>query len=257
MKFFPSRSDEQAREAYRVRLERSPLRVIVVVADEDARQVELLDLSAGGCALRAQEGDLPGLTVGATVLLRFESRARSLYAQAAVRSHKVVDGWVRVGLQFVERDLLWQQLDEGLWRYFNRRQAYRVSPAREATGPATVNVTVGDVQRVDLLHDLSCTGLSLRISNKDPFVFPTDALVDLRFELAQAGAPFRFGAMLVHDTLVRGSRRVGFRFDPLATPNLQHEQERVLQYVLARQRTLQQLREEPQEAGTTRSLSTP
>lgn len=246
MKFFQRRNDEQEREAYRVRLERGPLRAFLVL-DDVPQPAELIDLSSGGCALRLPREARTGPAEGDPLTLRFDIHDRSLFGRAVVR-YVEEDGihW-RIGAQFVERERLWQQLDEDLWRFFNRRQAFRVRPAPAAQGPASVTVRWADVEREDVLHDVSTSGLSLRVSTKDDVVFPRHELVQAELRLPPNCEPFRLGLVFVHDTVVRGSRRVGFRFDPVGTPHLAREQERILQYVLARQRAV--IRERDAQAG--------
>lgn len=237
MKFFLRKADEQQREAYRVRLERATLRTSLVRGDS-IQPVEMLDMSAGGCAVRAALDLGYEVYPDLEVALRIVADNRNLYTRAVVRSVNAEEVTARIGLQFIERERLWAQLDERLWRFFNRRQAFRIVPARDENGPQRVTLRWGEIERVEVLHDLSTTGLSLRVSVKEEIVFPAEELIRAEFKLPLQGAPFRIGIVLAHDTLVRGSRRVGFRFDPDATPGLSHEQERILQYVLARQRLL-------------------
>ncbi len=223
------------REAYRVRLERGPLQVFLVV-DDVATQAELIDLASGGAAIGVTAEVALGLRIGAEVSLRIEAGDQRVFARSLVRSVGSGDVVIRVGLQFSERERVWAQLDERLWRYFNRRQGFRVGPGRDQRGPAVVTLRGPGTEFAGVIHDLSTTGLSIRVSTKDDVRFTLGELFSAEFTLPIPGPPFRLGVVAMHESVVRGSRRVGFRFDPLATPGLEHEVERILQYVLERQR---------------------
>ena len=240
MNYFLKRASERQRAAYRVRLERAKVRALLILGDVPI-QVELLDISSGGFAVSAGlelwDGFEAQLAVGADVTVRFDADGRSLFARATVRS--VVDEEVtrRMGFQFCEPERLWKQLDDRLWRLFNRREAFRA--ARTIGGGALRHLTTwwDGVERTDVLHDVSTTGLSLRVSTNDPVRFPPGEPIRCRFQLNERDAPFELVITLAHDSVARGSRRVGFAFDTVAGGLSEGDQERIMQHVLSHQRS--------------------
>jgi len=240
MKFFQRRSDAQERAAYRTRLERTPVQVSVLTED-GAQAVELIDLASGGCALRVPEALARGLATGAHVRLAFITAERTIETEAAVRNIEAGGVRARVGLQFSTPEHLIAQLDGllegGAWRYFNRRQSFRVRTERGAQSAAEfVVLRWGAEEQRFALHDVSTTGISLRIARREEVQLPSGELIDAELFLPVAGSPFRLGVVVAHDSEVGGARRIGLRFDDVATPGLARAQEQILQFVLARQR---------------------
>lgn len=128
-------------------------------------------------------------------------------------------------------------------RFFQRRNdepsrgADRV-PCEAATSAEDVEVAldVAEQSVAAWLHDLSTTGLSLTVAGGATGALAVGAQAIARFTLPDAGEAFVLGAVVVHDTDVDGARRVGLRLDPSTTVALEAQVERILQWVLARQR---------------------
>ncbi len=244
MRFFQRRQGEPQRSAYRVAGEHSALAARLVVAGE-LYEVQPVDVSTGGCSLRVPPGPLDSVGVGDTVEVRFDvahNGVRRVFARAEVLRERDDEGGRRLALRFLDPERLFAQMDEGLWCHFNRRSNYRVIAGVGPHGPRMVHLESDGTERNEVLHDISCSGFSVRISTKDPFEYPLQAPWRATFDLGVSGGAFELQVEALHTRVVRGSRRVGFQFDPAANPALAKEQERILEFVFQQQRALLQAR---------------
>jgi c-di-GMP-binding flagellar brake protein YcgR len=128
-----------------------------------ARQVKLIDLSSGGCAVV--------LPAGANGLLRRRDLVNLRVISQRLPEHLDMHGkvaWLKesdrrpvVGLTFVD----WRQhralLDTDLKGLFNEREAYRVSP--DMRHPPTVTLGIGDDPLEGKLRDVSFLGLGVSV----------------------------------------------------------------------------------------------
>ena len=203
----------------------------------------LADVSARGCSFVVPETHAPELEVGTELVLRMRiggPRMPQLFIRGVIRSRSVDDGGLRVGVQFLDTDRLYHQLQEPQWRFFNRRQAFRVPPVDERGRPlrAKLEIPGEDKPRSVQVHDLSCTGLSISIRTIDDFEIPKDEPICATFALP--GVPQMLDLVLrfVHRRHIDGRIRVGFRIDTIGTVRMEEQSELILRYVLERQRQI-------------------
>ena len=103
-------------------------------------EVRLDNISSRGCGFTVDLDSAASLEEGAELVLRMKAGERTspqLFIRSEIRAIRVESEGVRVGVQFKERDRLYQQLDVSQWLYFNRRGAFRVPPVQSPRRPAT------------------------------------------------------------------------------------------------------------------------
>lgn len=233
-------SDQRA--LYRVRANSTEAQVFVGLPDGPVR-AELRDLSARGCGFVLPTASAASLEQGGVVMLRMVVGGDDLphlFVRAVVRSLGAADGGTRVGVEFDDLERLFQQIQPVQWRFFNRRQAFRVPPADERGRPLRGRFHIPGIEepRSVPIHDLSCSGLATEVRPQDEAPFPKHLPLRVQFRLPNIAQEVDVRALFVHRTVVEGRVRTGFRFDPMRTEDLDHQSERILRYVLDRQRRL-------------------
>lgn len=234
------RKDQRSR--YRVSTGLEGARLSVVFLDGPADGT-LLDLTSMGCGFRIQHPNAASIQVGGELVLRLGVGGEdmpNLFVKAVVRS-VVEDGrGRRVGVEFLEEAKLYAQLNPAQWRYFNRRQAFRVPPVDAHGAPLRARFVVPGVSKpVSVpLHDLSSTGLATEVKKINDVEFPADVPLEVHFKLPSAQRELDLRVLFVHRTFLFGRIRTGFRIDPDRTPNLEVQTESIVRYVLERQRQI-------------------
>lgn len=239
-----SKRPSEKRSAYRVSTSSSEAEIFIAT-QSGPLAAKLDDLSAQGCGFvvvpqggieLAEEAELTlRILVGGPMMPQ-------LFVRATIRSVRKTeeDGEVRCGVRFLDTERLYSQLRLPQWRYFNRRQAFRVPPADERGRPLRGRFLIpGQSEpRSIQLHDLSSSGLATDLKPKDDITFPKALPVKVLFNLPGTEDEFELCVTFVHRTTVDGRIRTGFRIDAARTEGFEEQSERILRYVLERQRQL-------------------
>lgn len=237
----PNRKSDQ-RTTYRVRAAGDESEVFVALRSGPVK-AHLDDLSARGCGV-VVETDVEGLPdENGDIVLRLlvgGSGMSQLFVKGTVKGIREVENGVRLGIQFSDVERLYAQLKEPQWRFFNRRQAFRVPPADSRGRPlrAHFHLPGAEQPRSIPVHDLSSTGLSVWLAPKNDVPFPKHLPVRVTFRLPSNPGEFDLRVLFVHRTRVEGKQRVGFRIDTERTADADGQAEKILRYVLERQRQL-------------------
>ncbi len=237
----PNRNPDQ-RSTYRVRSAGDDSEVFVAFKSGPVKAV-LDDLSARGCGVIVGPESGATLSVDDEIVLRLLVGGKGmpqLFVKGVVKGLRDVPEGVRIGVQFSDTERLYTQLKEPQWRFFNRRQAFRVPPADARGRPlrAHFHLPGADEARSVPVHDLSSSGLSVWLAPKNDVAFPKRLPMRVAFNLPGDGEAFDLRVAFVHRTKVEGKFRVGFRIDMERTLNADSQAERILRYVLERQRQL-------------------
>lgn len=230
------------RTAYRVRAAPGDSDITLGLASGPLA-ARLADVSALGCSFIVPESHARELQPDTELVLRMRiggPRMPKLFLRGVVRSQIEESGGLRVGVQFVDTDRLYNQLREPQWRFFNRRQAFRVPPADERGRPvrAKFELPGEHAPRSVQLHDLSSTGLAISIRPVDDFEVPTDEPIYATFSLPGVPRSLELTVRFVHRRHIEGRIRVGFRIDMIGTLQAEEQCEMILRYVLERQRQI-------------------
>ena len=158
---------------------------------------------------------------------------------AFVRFRREEETVRRYGLEFLERDIVEQQLPPALARLFNRRGAFRVRPDPAAPISVTLEgfLSKGSVERttVDLV-DLSVTGMAVTVGTEFEKAFAGN--VDVRVSLELPGYPddINLGAVIHYRKLLGDGVHYGIGFDPERTANFARQRRAIMDYVVRRYR---------------------
>jgi hypothetical protein len=174
---------------------------------------ELLDVSAGGAAIRFDRelGDV--LPLETQIELRFTSLTKgSINVQATVRSGPRPDAPKRFGFQFLDQADLFRQLDESFYKYFNRRRWVRAQPALDRR--VTAQVAFGDLA-LDLdVHDLSREGVSFAMPADVAAQVKSDTPLEITIPVPRVDAAVTFFGLVRHKTATQLTQRIGCTLQP-------------------------------------------
>lgn len=197
---------------------------------------ELLDVSIDGLSLRfPAEGD-PGLQENQRVRadLALTWLEEVITVDLLARYRVPMEGFFRYGFRFADARAFFDRLDPSLWRYFNRRSAFRVSPDEHE--PIKVTADWQDRKTSGLLADVSTSGVA--------FSVPADVQVDkgeqisVSFLFMESGSPVHFRGIVQYQKTVGDELRVGVDFVAEETSRFEAQQEDVAAYVMRRQREI-------------------
>lgn len=239
-----SRQPHEKRSAYRVRAT-SEEAEIFVATDQGPVAATLEDLTARGCGFTLTPPAGLTLAEDQELMLRLlvgGPLMPQLFVRATIRSIRPTDGEgaVRCGVLFGDTERLYGQLKVPQWRFFNRRQAFRVPPADERGRPLRARFVIPgeDEPRSLQIHDLSSSGISTDLRPANDVEFPRHLPVRVRFNLPKVEEEIDVRVLFVHRTMVDGRIRTGFRIDEQRTERFESQTEEILRYVLERQRQL-------------------
>ena len=240
MALFPRRGSDKRRQ-YRVQADKE-LGVSIEHAGEWTG-VPLLDVSSRGAALFVPAALRPAAPEGAEFVLRFalRGRGRTVETPAAVRTvaeaasqHEQGSRW---GMEFLETEALYAELDSGYWHYFNRRRSYRLALVRNRP---PVRVLAGGRELEGSLSDLCITGGGVLFPRDTPLLLVPGGEARLEFQVPGLEESERFECRVVHRGARTGSLALGVEFDGERTTGFSTAQERIREHLMRRQRELLQ-----------------
>lgn len=230
------------RSTYRVAVEESAS-TLWIGLPTGPLQVRLDDVSARGCGFSVDQDSAASLVEGAELVLRIKVGPKTspqLFIRSEIKSLRADGDEVRVGVSFKDCDRLYHQLDVPQWLYFNRRGAFRVPPCNHRGDPLRAGLFdhKSTEEHRFTVHDLSSSGVSIRVSRERDFTLSETQLLRTTFELPGVDRLFDLQIRFIHRTFVDGVERIGFAFDEASTDDFEEQSERILVYVLERQSQL-------------------
>jgi len=234
--------DSGRRAEYRVELgENTDLSVSLPAADGSLVQGTLLDVSASGAGVGFDTGDAPSLAVGQHVDLVFDSGsfAGPLTVAAQVQHRTEGDanheGSRRYGFRFLEPQQLDGHLPAEARRYFNRRQAVRVSP--KAFEPIEVSLRAGEHEDpIEVrLHNISVGGVGVSLEPALEMAFADRTQVELSIQLPGSRRPLGLVGSIRYRRLVGERIHYGIAFDTELTEKFARKCRTLARYIGRRQ----------------------
>lgn len=169
---------------------------------------KLVDLSAGGTAIEFEEDMSKELALGAERELQFSSlTTRPVRATSTVRVTPSERAPRRYGFEFVDGSALFQQLEGTFYKYFNRRQYRRASPALGEK--VSAELSWGDRQQTVDIYDLSVGGASFFVPDDLAEKFDLDMSVELTIRVPKTEHTLVHSAIVRHMTRESRGLRVG------------------------------------------------
>jgi len=204
--------------------------------------VELLDMNIQGAALAvpfhlaptADDERFVELTVS-----HAQDGWRVLTPARVTRVSKLDEQRVHVGLQFMNLGDLYAQLDDALGRYFNRRASMRVLPA-EGT-QVGVRIVYQHHRLRGLAHDVSRTGVGVRMTLVQAAIFKTGEEVRMHVELPGAKSALEGVARVRHGYRLGEDVVLGMEFDFEQGGSLGAQRKQLYAYVEQREREILEL----------------
>lgn len=204
-----------------------------------------LDLSVDGMAIRflSLGFALPGaspLLVGDEVELRLAlpQLEKPLAAPARVIHRADQEDSRRYGFRFTDRQQLESQLSPALYRFLNRRAAYRVKPAPDSPIEVTLTGTPGGSRARARLLDISAGGMGLRVPLQAESALSATDRIKVSLSLPNCIARLNLGINIRNRRLVGAEVYYGAEFDLGRTPEAQRQLDAVIAFVMERQRAL-------------------
>jgi hypothetical protein len=233
----PDQIQDNRREHYRVG-DLADVPIWAEVVEEDAiTPVHLLDLSFRGVGMRVEPGG-PGFTRGTKLVIRFHAGEESLpvLATATVRFIEATDEGTRYGLYFADTRALSEQLPGWLVGTFNRRSAYRVTPAPGRPIEARIS-RIGREEEIQApLISLSASGCAIMTTPEQADNFRPQQQISIAFTLADA-VICHLIANIQYGVPQEGGIRFGIHFNAEKTSGFDEYQRKIRLYVMARERS--------------------
>ncbi len=214
-RFFKKSRPADQREHYRrAPGKKATLGVRIVLPTGEQVLGELIDVSAGGAAVRFESDLSKILELEHVYELRFTSLTRgNIKVIAAVRSGPRDNAPNRYGFQFVDQTELFRQLDESFYKFFNRRRWMRAQPALDRRVKA--EVAFGD-SAIDLdVHDLSLEGVSFVMPDDVAAMIDADTSLEVKIPVPRTEAEVVFFGLVRHKSPTPTGLRVGCALEPV------------------------------------------
>ena len=205
----------------------------LLVDGEDEIPCELLDISARGVGIELRAGDCPPLGNGDRVRLRFRADGEAaVSAEGRVQSVAEAEGLKRLGVELSTPNGVGSELASAWWSLFNRRAAYRIIPVVNVAEPCRLTLRWGDYARHDVVHDISTTGISLRVPKGQTLELAVDRPVRGWLDLPNTETTLHLVLRLVHSSPTPTAVRMGFVIDTQLTRAYDAQRARISDFVL-------------------------
>lgn len=182
------------------------------------RRCALLNTSAGGIGIELDTVTARWAEIDLPALIRFSvrgSREKLLAEARIVRSEVSPDDEkrTRLGLSFVDARRLFAQLDDGTWKYFDRRRAERIAFGSGVEVPAPELRLVGPgISLRCAAEDLSLHGLCAGVAQREAEQLDDQPRLRLEVRIPDR-EPLRYDAQVRHLTPFGLTTRVGLSFE--------------------------------------------
>lgn len=234
----PSEQEELRQRYRRAPGKNHALGILLKLPGGSAVSGDLVDVSAGGAAVRfASERD-PDLRVGQSVQLAFNSllHGGEILVQVRVASVRGEDDWRRYGFEFLQVEDLFRQLDSYYFNFFNRRRRIRVRPALDARLPLTIEW--GGEELTQQVSDLSALGLGFNTNKASAARLEGVTEVQVHFPIPKTEHVIRTPAGVRHVTKLSRGILFGLEFLEDGESALAGQQAILRKYVKARERDM-------------------
>jgi hypothetical protein len=213
-RFFKKSQPADKREQYRrAPGKKATLGVRLVLPTGESVQGELIDVSAGGAAVRFEQELGSVLKPDTPYELRFTSLTKGqIRVQATVRSGPGDGAPNRFGFQFRDQADLFRQLDDSFYKYFNRRRWVRAQPALDRRVTAAV-VLVGAPIALDV-YDLSREGASFVMAPDVATSIELDTALEVTIPVPRTDTTVTFSGLVRHKTATPVGLRIGCALEP-------------------------------------------
>ncbi|MEM6673590.1 MAG: PilZ domain-containing protein [Planctomycetota bacterium] len=172
----------------------------------------LVDLSAGGASIEFGEGIESQLCVGMQRELIFSSlTSRPVRVQATVRTTPTAGEPRRYGFQFIDEDEFHGVLEQGFFKFFNRRKLRRAHPALGESLAA--EMTYGGVTWVVNMHDISLRGATFHLDATIAQYLIVGSALELRFDVPKTDVGLVYDAVVRNMTAEAKGVRVGVEME--------------------------------------------
>lgn len=213
-RFFKKSTPADQREHYRrAPGKKAALGVRLILPTAEVVQGELIDVSAGGAAIRFEAELASILQIDATYELRFTSLTKgSIRVHAVARSGPRENDPNRFGFQFVDQAELFRQLDDSFYKYFNRRRWSRAQPAldRRVKAEVAFGESVIDLE----VHDVSREGVSFMMPEDVAQMIDADTSLEVTISVPRTDAAVTFYGLVRHKSQTTQGLRVGCALEP-------------------------------------------
>ena len=190
------------------------LGVKVVCANGAAITGVLTDLSAGGAAIAFDQDMSSDLALGEVRELVFCSLTASpISAAATVRSVPGGGEPHCFGFEFIDGAALFEELDDTMLRFFNRRRFRRAKPAIGERFRAVMKFDDGDVEAD--VRDVSMRGVGLAVTDEVSVRLTVDENVPIELFVPGTDHVVRVEGTVRHLTRTGKGVRAGFSMEPL------------------------------------------
>lgn len=237
MSLFSKGPQGDKRQRYRVGV--SKQLTVSLREGDDWNQVKTLDLSATGIAIEASLEEAEGFGEGTTFELRFSLHGRTevITTLARVANNVPFDGQqgpaIKVGMYFLEAAVLHAKLDPSLWRFFNRRQDYRVQPFDERPD---VIVRWRDHELTGALGNICTQGLAVYFKPATRVLLLPGVETEIEFQLPDSTQLIQVVAKSIHREVHASSPHLGFAMDGDRSPDFLTTQALIFEFVVNCQR---------------------
>ena len=205
---------------------------------------DVLDLGFRRVALSLSIEQDPVFAIGERITLTLKSETMgSVSVQATIRDRTELEGFRRYGVAFPRPDELRDKLGAKFMRLFNQRRTYRVEPSKKT--PVEVQLSCEAVQATGRLRDLSADGVGVMVDFAAEQSLARFFEVRVAFRLPGQERPVTFEAEIRKRlTLCDDAQAVciGLAWNPERSPDFSRHQDRVTDYIMARQREILQTR---------------
>jgi len=233
------------RKKYRVERESlGALAVGLVLSSRKSLPGELINMSLDGSAVFFPGNKCPDLTPNERVKLKFvmTQRKKSITIDAIVKDSCTAAERKLCRFQFAEPASFVQELDPSLWKYFNRRQGFRIEP--DGVEPIEVMLEWHGGFAQGRIIDISTTGMGLEVDPELARALGQADRLTVSFQLPGSEMPLK----LVGNTMYRKPKgqnsHCGIRFDWSwsKTDNFELQESVIGAYLMRRQREIDRKR---------------
>ncbi|MEZ6018307.1 MAG: PilZ domain-containing protein [Planctomycetota bacterium] len=213
-------------------------------------QVDLIDMNIQGAGVRMPFHVAPSEAndqLVELVVAHAQDGWRVTSLARVTRVAKFDEQHVHVGLKFVNLGDLYAQLDDALGRYFNRRGDLRVQPEPSAT--VGVKISYLHHRLRGIAHDVSRTGVGVRMTLVQAATFKTGEIVQLRLDVPTIKTPLEAPAYVRHGYRINDDVVLGMEFDLEKRCSLRDQQKAFHAYIEANERRMLDLQQKLTRRG--------
>ncbi len=210
--FTKDKETEGDRKHYRVPTQDRPAACVAIVQPSGSlKLVDLIDTSAGGLKFSFGRNLRTPPEVGDELPLKIwaEGESGKMSATVIVRRIERQRGIATFGCQFINAEGFYQKVTPKLWKAFNRRGSFRVSPPHY--DQPEISISWGNESLAGTLKNISAGGLAILFKGKAEFSVGLN--VSLTFALIEMGPLLNISAEVRHQSLHKGKTVIGVQFD--------------------------------------------